>query len=87
MRHTMQLTVKLVGPLSRYLPSESEGGVTQVEAEAGLTVSGLVKKLGLPEDIKCMISINDDLVPIGERQSRTLSDLDSVKIIPPLKGG
>ena len=83
----MQLTVKLVGPLSQYLPSGSEGGVTQIEAEAGLTVSDLVKKLGLPEDIKCMISINDDLVPIGERQSRTLSDSDSVKIIPPLKGG
>lgn len=83
----MKLTVKLVGPLSRYLPPGSEGGITQVEAEAGLTVSGLVSKLGLPEDIKCMISINDDLVPIGERQSRTLSDSDSVKIIPPLKGG
>lgn len=83
----MQLTVKLVGPLSRYLPAGSEGGITKVEAEPGTTVSGLMKNLGLPEDLKCMISINDDLVPIGERQSRALSDSDSVKIIPPLKGG
>ncbi len=83
----MQLTVKLVGPLSRFLPEGSAGNETQVDAEDGVTVAELMKKLGLPQDLKCMVSINDSIVPIGERQSRSLSASDQIKIIPPLKGG
>jgi len=84
----MPLKVKLVGPLSEYLPVGSVGN--EIEVEVGnetTTVTDLMKQLGLPEDIKCMVSINDTIVPIGERQARLLSSSDQVKIIPPLKGG
>ena len=83
----MNLTVKLVGPLSRFLPAGSSGNETQVNAADGATVSDLIKMLGLPDDLKFIVSINDDIVPIQERQSRSLSSSDSIKIIPPLKGG
>ena len=83
----MNLTVKLVGPLSRFLPAGSNGNETQVNAAEGATVSDLIKMLGLPDDLKFIVSINDDIVPIQERQSRSLSSSDSIKIIPPLKGG
>lgn len=83
----MQLTVKLVGPLSRFLPAGAVGNETQVDTADDATVADLMQKLGLPEDLKCMVSINDDIVPIGDRQSRALSASDQIKIIPPLKGG
>ncbi len=83
----MELTVKLVGPLSRFLPAGSSGNEMRLEATDGITVSGLMKTMNLPEDLKCIVSINDNIVPIGERQSRPLSASDYVKIIPPLKGG
>ncbi len=82
----MQLTVKLVGPLSRFAAAES-GKESEVEADDGTTVSGLMELLGLPEDLKCIVSINDDIVPIAERQTRLLSTSDHIKFIPPLKGG
>ncbi len=83
----MHLTVKLVGPLSRYLPENSDGGEVQIEVGDSTTVTDLMKVLGIPEDKKCMISINDDLLPIEERRTRTLCATDSIKFIPPLKGG
>lgn len=83
----MDLKVKLVGPLGRFLPADSNGNETQVNAVDGATVSDLIKILGLPDDLKFIVSINDDIVPIQERQSRSLSSSDSIKIIPPLKGG
>ncbi len=83
----MQLTVKLVGPLSRFLPPGCSNNETRLDAADGTNVSGLMKLLNLPEDLKCIVSINDEIVPIGERQSRSLSSSDYVKIIPPLKGG
>lgn len=83
----MDLKVKLVGPFSRFLPADSNGNETQISAAEGTTVSDLVKILGLPEDVKFIVSVNDDIVPIQERHSRSLSSTDSIKIIPPLKGG
>ena len=83
----MQVTVKLVGPFGRFLPTGSAGNETGVDIEDGTTVSGLMQQMKLPADLKCMVSINDEIVPIGERQSRLLSASDYIKIIPPLKGG
>lgn len=83
----MDLKVKLVGPLGRFLPAGSQGNETQVDAAEGATVSDLIEILGLPDDLKFIVSINDDIVPIQERQSRPLCSSDSIKIIPPLKGG
>lgn len=83
----MNMTVKLVGPLSRFLPAGSNGNETQVQADDGATVSDLIRILGLPDDLKFMVSINDEIVPIQERRSRSLSSSDRIKFIPPLKGG
>ncbi len=83
----MLLTVKLVGTLSKYLPDGSKGGVIQVDTEHNITIFELMKLLGLPPEQQCIISINDDIVPISERKSRTLQQSDNVKFIPALKGG
>ncbi len=83
----MQLKVKVVGPLSRYLPAGSVDNQTVIDAAEGATVADLIKALGMPEDQKCIVSIDDEVVPTGERQSKLLSASDSIKLISPLKGG
>ncbi len=83
----MQYRVKLVGTLGRYLPKGSIGNVTQVDAQENITIASLVEVLGLPANSPFLVSVNDSLVPVAERESYTLAGTDSIKIIPPLKGG
>ena len=44
----MQLTVKLVGTLGKYLPENSENNVTEINSEDKLTVVQLIQKLDFP---------------------------------------
>jgi thiamine biosynthesis protein ThiS len=83
----MQLTVKLVGTLGKYLPENSENNVTEINSEDNLTVVQLIQKLGLPADKPYIISVNDEVLARADRQTHFLQDTDNVKIIPPLKGG
>ena len=83
----MQLTVKLVGTLGKYLPENSENNVTEINSEGNLTVIQLIQKLGLPTDKPYIISVNDEVLARADRQTYFLQDTDNVKIIPPLKGG
>ena len=83
----MKLTVKLVGTFRKYLPRGSVGNTTEVETDDNVTVARLIQDLGLPADQRFIVSVNDNIVPIAERQSRSLDASDSIKFIPPLKGG
>ena len=83
----MQLTVKLVGTLGKYLPENSENNVTEINSEDNLTVVQLIQKLGLPADKPYIVSVNDEVLARADRQTYFLQDTDNVKIIPPLKGG
>lgn len=83
----MQLTVKLVGTFAKYLPSPNQGNLVDVEVDSGTTAAQLVSILGLPEQQPFIVSVNDDIVPKSDRDSKVLKSTDSIKIIPPLKGG
>ena len=83
----MQLTVKLVGTFAKFLPNGSQGNTVDLEVEPGTTAAQLVGLLGLPEQKPFMVSVNDELVPKSDRESKVLESTDSIKIIPPLKGG
>ncbi|MDE0309472.1 MAG: sulfur carrier protein ThiS [Acidiferrobacterales bacterium] len=83
----MQLTVKLVGTFARYLPTPSQGNMVEIEVDDGTTAAQLAGILGLPETQPFMVSVNDEIVPKSDRESKVLQSTDSIKIIPPLKGG
>ena len=83
----MDVSVKLVGTFAKYAPDGSQGNEISVGIDDGMTVGRLTQNLGLPADQPYMVSVNDELVPIVDRGSRSLEAGDSVKIIPPLKGG
>jgi len=83
----MLLKVKFVGTFAKYQPDSAEKGVAQVEAADGFSVSQLAQLMKLPSDKPYMVSVNDQLVPSAQRDTRYLSDSDEIKFIPPLKGG
>ncbi len=83
----MQLSVKLVGTFSKYLPNGSQGNTVDLEVANGTTAGELAGILGIPEQQPFMLSIDDSIVPKSDRDSRVLEPTDNVKIIPPLKGG
>ena len=83
----MQLNVKLVGTLGRFLPAGSTGNKTQIEVDDSISIANLIELMNLPADKPYMVSVNDVLVPASQRQSFSVTESDNIKIIPPLKGG
>ena len=83
----MKLQVKLVGTFSKFLPENSNSGITTVDTEDGSSVSQLIGVMNIPHGTPCIVSVNNQLVPSSERASKFLEENDEVKIIPPLKGG
>lgn len=83
----MQLTVKLVGTFAKYLPNPNQGNTVDLDVDSGTTAAQLVSILGLPEHQPFIVSVNDGIVPRSDRDSTVLQSTDSIKIIPPLKGG
>ncbi len=83
----MQISVKLVGTFAKYLPSPNQGNTVDLDVDSGTTAAQLVSILGLPEHQPFIVSVNDGIVPRSDRDSTVLQSTDSIKIIPPLKGG
>ena len=83
----MQLNVKLVDFLGKFLPQDSTRNVTQIEINHSISIAKLIELLKLPADKPYIVSANDNLVPASERQSYVVTESDNIKIIPPLKGG
>lgn len=83
----MKIRLKMSGLIARYLPADSANGQATVELPDDMSVAGLMSRLGLPEEERFLVIVNDSTVPQDMRASRTLDDGDRVSIVPPLKGG
>ncbi len=83
----MQVSVKMVGSFAKLLPENATGGVAQLEVTEKTSLSALARQLNVPTDNPCIVSVNDQIVPTAERDTRYLAADDHIKIIPPLKGG
>ena len=83
----MQIQLKLVGALSRYLPADRQGNQVSIELAEGSSVTDVMHKIMLPGDQQYLVSVNDEVVRKADRESRTLADADRVTIMPPLRGG
>lgn len=83
----MKVNLKMSGLLARYLPAGGENGRTVVELRDGATVAGMIGQLGIPEEERLLVIVNDETVPADQRETHKLADDDRVSIVPPLKGG
>lgn len=77
-----RIELRLFGHLRDYLPSPGDPGVW-VEVEEGLTVHGLVEKLGIPPRDPKIILVNG----LHAHMDTPLADGDRVSIFPPIAGG
>jgi sulfur carrier protein len=57
------------------------------EAEPGLTIAGLLERLGVDGRRRVAVAVNGRLAPRGEHGSRRLEDGDRVEVIHPVAGG
>jgi hypothetical protein len=77
----MRVTVKLYGPLRRFLPSGAKS--TVLDLDEGAAVADAVAALGIPpEHAQMIISGPDQLRPTS-----VLHDGQEVSLFPPLAGG
>lgn len=83
----MRIHFKTAGSLVRFLPAGSKDRTAQLQVDPGATPLDVIKQLGMPEDGSYLVIHNGASVPKAERASLTLSDEDSLAIMPPLKGG
>jgi len=75
----MAAVVDIVGLLKDYVKVAPE----QLETLEGMTVSALLRKLGLPSELVAFVIVNGRLKP----KSYTLKSGDSVKLVPFVGGG
>lgn len=83
----MKVTVRMSGLLAGYLSGSDRRDGVAVQLLDGTTVGGLMARIGLPDDEKYLVIVNDSAVPKERRASEVLRDGDRVAIVPPLKGG
>lgn len=71
--------------MSDYLPAGAVGGRIELEMPEGAEFASLATQLGIPENERFVVSINDTLVPDPEQHR--LEDGDKVIIMAPLAAG
>jgi len=75
----IRIDLKLFVTLSQYHP----GGGGFHEIEAGTTVAGMIRDLGIPEGTVKLIFINGKKAPL----ERVICEGDRVGLFPPVGGG
>lgn len=77
----MKLTVELQAYLMQYSPNGKS--VFDYDLPDGASVTTLVDKLGVPDELASVVVVSDENV----EPSHKLQDGDRVTLIPPLSGG
>jgi sulfur carrier protein ThiS len=83
----MILNVKTTGLLGQYLPEGSERNRGAVELPDGSTARDLLSALGIPDDGRCYISVNDTMLRGEEVDGTVLSDTDKIILMAPMTAG
>ncbi len=83
----MKISVKTAGILGRYLPPGSAGNFADLDIVEGRTPIDVMKQLGMPLEDRYLVVLNDTAKPQSDRSHRTLTETDSLAIMPSLNGG
>jgi len=79
------LEVRLHTTLIRYAPLDASDGLWRLEFEPGLTVGGLLTRLGIGEKEVMLVAINGTVV--GRLFGNDLQDGDCVSLFGLIEGG
>jgi sulfur carrier protein ThiS len=77
----VKVRVRAYGGLAYYL-SDKKGEV-ELDIQEGLTLEGLVKKLGIPDEEIWLISVNNEIKP----REAALEGGEEILIFAPVAGG
>jgi len=77
----MKVRVKLYSPFKKYSPGDTEE--FDMELEPGMTVGGLIKSLGIPQEMERQFFVNGRHAKVTTR----LSHCDKVVVFPIVCGG
>ena len=83
----MRITFKTASGMVKYLPSGSTGNSAEITVAHGATPRDVMTQLGIPPDGTYLVTHNGAAVRISARDTVTLTEGDTLAIMPPLKGG
>lgn len=79
----MIIRVRLFSDIKKYLPPGSAGDSFELEMEEGAKVGELKSLLRIPDQKKCVVTVDDT----NRNEDYVLSGNDTVKIFPAAMGG
>ena len=83
----MRITFKTAGGMVKYLPSGSTGNSAEITVADGATPRDVMTQLGIPPDGAYLVTHNGAAVFSAARDTVSLTEGDTLAIMPPLKGG
>ena len=83
----MKIQLTACGILDQYLPPDADGDTALIQTNDQQTVRGLLLELGMPWQLRLLVSVNDTIVKQADHETHTLQAGDQVLVMPPLKGG
>ena len=84
----MNINIEFYASLMKHLPPGKSRFRREVRVDDGITLSKLIKQYHITEPEAHLVLVNGHFVNCGEdRDSRKLSEGDTVSIWPPVAGG
>ncbi len=83
----MQITFKLFASLAPYLPDGAHKNAIPLDLEEGATISAALDHCDVPRQLCHLVLVNGIFVPPSARDTRILTDGDTLAAWPPVAGG
>jgi molybdopterin converting factor small subunit len=83
----MKVTLKLYATLGEYLPKDARNHAVHFEVAPGTTPLQLIERCNVPRKLAHLVVLNGVHLPPAERESKTLSEGDTLAVWPPVAGG
>jgi len=83
----MQVTVKLFGALSQFLPPGSGFNSCQLTLAENPVLTDVLGMLAIPEHKPYLVMLNDEKINREHYLSTAVRENDQIVLLPPIKGG
>lgn len=83
----MQITIKTTGLLGKYLPEGSSRNKGVVEIPDHCTVRSLLIQLNIPDNGRCYVTFNDNLLQTHEIDTTIITEDDAITLMAPITAG
>ena len=82
----MEIEVNLFAFLRRYLPKESNGSTCKMQLNEPMSITDVLKELGIPDEVT-QTTIIFTVNGVQAERSQILSDGDALSVVPVASGG